>query len=103
MVVVGLQTFRSLKREVERLETSGGGVVLGQKTVCEGGNNPSLPRSEIGMLVDKERIKIDERTLYARPPSLVLMDAMGVVSGKHVARNERWMVRRRGEPLLVVF
>jgi hypothetical protein len=56
------------------------------------------------LLVDKKLIKIDERTLYARPLSLVLRDAVGVVSGKHlVAQNKRWRVRRRGEPLLVVF
>ena len=57
--------------------------MLGQKNVCKG-NNPFLLRSEIGMLVDKERIKIDERTLYAHPPSLVLRDAVGVVNGQHL-------------------
>jgi hypothetical protein len=36
------------------------------------------------VLVDKERIKINERTLYARPLSLVLRDAVSVVSGKRL-------------------
>jgi len=71
--------------------------VLGpKKKVCEGGNNPSLPRSEIGRLVNKERIKINERTLYARPSSLVLRGAVGVVSGKHLPSLRTKCGRHKG-------
>jgi hypothetical protein len=73
-VVVGINTSCCSKRAVE-------GLCWAKK---------------IGMLVDKKRIKINERTLYARPPSLVLKDAVGVVSGKRLPSLRTTGGRQKG-------